>query len=105
MSQGNNKYRVSGAFFENTKGNNGPAFSGFVEIDGVKTHIALWPKTSAAGNNYLQVSEDKKAPGAQGPVAKQPGQFQPRMQQAPVRPTARPMDDDEDEIPFAPEVR
>ncbi len=101
MSQG--KYRVSGAFFENTKG--GPAFSGFVEIDGVKTYLALWPKTSAAGNNYLQVSEDKKAPGAKPQGAQQPGQFKPRTQQAPVRPTARPADDDEDEIPFAPEFR
>ncbi len=53
------EYRVKGAFFENIK-DSGPAFTGFVEIDGVKTSIALWPKRSAAGANYLQVSEDKK---------------------------------------------
>jgi len=54
------EYRIKGAFFENIK-DSGPAFTGFVEIDGVKTQMALWPKTSAAGQNYLQVSEDKKA--------------------------------------------
>ena len=53
------EYRIKGAFFENIK-DSGPAFTGFVEIDGVKTQMALWPKTSAAGQNYLQVSEDKK---------------------------------------------
>lgn len=53
------KYRVTGALFENEK-ETGPAFSGFIEIDGVKTAIALWPKTSAKGQNYLQVGEDRK---------------------------------------------
>jgi len=51
-------YRVKGAFFE--KGGKGPAYTGFVEIDGVKTLISLWSKTSKAGQPYLQVSEDKK---------------------------------------------
>lgn len=90
------EYRVKGAFFENVK-DVGPAFTGFVEIDGVKTSIALWPKTSAAGANYLQVSEDKKKPGAAGggaPPAKSP--FKPR-QPAPTRPQPNDMDDD---IPF-----
>jgi hypothetical protein len=58
-----NDYRIKGAFFE-TEGDTGPAFTGFVEIDGVKTNIALWPKTSAKGQNYLQVSEDKKKQAA-----------------------------------------
>ena len=53
------EYRVKGALFENTK-DSGPAFTGFVEIDGVKTSLALWPKISAKGDRYLQVSEDKK---------------------------------------------
>src|SRR6266550_2750674 len=65
------EYRVKGAFFENIK-DSGPAFTGFVEIDGVKTSIALWPKRSAAGANYLQCSEDKKIQNKKpsgGPVA------------------------------------
>lgn len=93
------EYRVKGAFFENVK-DVGPAFTGFVEIDGVKTSIALWPKTSAAGANYLQVSEDKKKPGAAGggtPPAKSP--FKPR--QPAVQPKPAPDDDmDNDTIPF-----
>lgn len=90
------EYRVKGAFFENVK-DVGPAFTGFVEIDGVKTSIALWPKTSAAGANYLQVSEDKKKPGAAGsgtPPAKSP--FKPRQ---PVPPRSQPNDMDDD-MPF-----
>jgi len=86
------KYRVSGAVFE-AKGGNGPAFSGFVEIDGIKTHIALWPKTSAAGNDYLSISEDKRAAdkaagGGSSPYSRKPAP-------EPRRPT-----DDDDEIPF-----
>ena len=55
-----NEYRIRGAFFENPK-DTGPAMTGFVEIDGVKTYLALWPKVSAKGQNYMGVSEDKKA--------------------------------------------
>lgn len=111
------EYRVKGALFENTKG--GPAFTGFVEIDGVKTMLALWPKVSAAGNDYLQVSEDKKqqqkydakqgndaAPRA--PAVRSP--FQPklpmprntseRQSQGYVR-----RDDMDDDVPFTPEFR
>lgn len=107
-----NKYRVSGAFFE--KGHpNGPAFSGFVEIDGVKTHIALWPETSKSGMNYLSVREDKRKNQAQGaapqggPAPRSPfGQRQaPRPQGGPVRPSANPNDDMDDEIPFNKEWR
>jgi len=69
-------YRVKGAFFENIK-DSGPAFTGFVEIDGVKTMIALWPKTSAKGDNYLQVSEDKKQ--AKKTAAPSGSPLRPRM--------------------------
>ena len=96
------EYRVKGALFENTK-DSGPAFTGFVEIDGVKTSLALWPKTSAKGENYLQVSEDKKraAPaGGTAPPSKSP--FAPRKPAA--APNLRgndPRDSDmDDDIPF-----
>lgn len=74
------KFRVSGALFENDKG--GPAFTGFVEIDGVKTNIALWPKRSAKGNDYLQVSEDMKK-SVQAPSAPQIGSPFKKRQPAP----------------------
>lgn len=94
-------YRVKGAFFENEK-DVGPAFTGFVEIEGVKTSIALWPKTSAAGKNYLQVSEDKKKANAgpsNAPPAKSP--FKPRQPAAQpnLRGAGNPEDMDDD-IPF-----
>jgi len=91
------EYRVSGAFFENEK-DSGPAFTGFVEIEGVKTAIALWPKTSKAGKNYLQVSEDKKkaAAGGAAPQAKSP--FRPRID--PNRGSTYPKSDMDDDIPF-----
>lgn len=96
-------YRIKGAFFENEK-EVGPAFTGFVEIDGVKTMMALWPKTSAAGKNYLQVSEDKKKGGTK-PAPNSP--FKPR--QSNPQPNLRGNDpvgredddlDDGSEIPF-----
>lgn len=97
------QYRVKGAFFESDKPS-GPAFTGFVEIDGIKTHIALWPKTSQSGTNYFQVSEDKRKNQAQAqpaaPVARSP--FARKQQQAPP---ARPSNDMDDDIPFAPEFR
>ena len=95
----NNQYRVSGAFFENDRGS-GPAFTGFVEIDGVKTHIALWPKTSRAGVNYFQVSEDKKKNQAQqggGPAPRSP--FGQRPSAKPPMRTV-PNNDMDDDIPF-----
>lgn len=92
-------YRVKGALFENKK-DVGPAFTGFVEIDGVRTLLALWPKTSAKGDNYLQVSEDKKKANAgppNAPPAKSP--FKPRHQA--VTPKPAPDEDmDNDTIPF-----
>jgi hypothetical protein len=73
-----NDFRIKGAFFENVS-DTGPAFTGFVEIDGVKTQIALWPKTSAKGQNYLQVAEDRKrqserrlAPAPRSPFDRKP---------------------------------
>lgn len=89
------EYRVKGAMFANTK-ERGPAFSGFVEIDGVKTNIALWPKRSAAGADYLQVSENKKMEQGSSPAPRQP------QMNSPIRPRDPPsgrseMDDD---VPF-----
>ena len=111
-----NNYRVKGAFFENMKPT-GPAFTGFVEIDNVRTEIALWPKTSQKGVNYFQVSEDKKKPaqqsGAPGPRRGSgsfgPGQnFAPRSQPPQAqytKPTSgpqhhQPINDMDDDIPF-----
>lgn len=93
------EYRVKGAFFENEK-NVGPAFTGFVEIDGVKTSIALWPKRSAKGANYLQVSEDKKK--SQEPPANPNSPFRPRIpnQQPNLRASGNDPRDDGDDIPF-----
>jgi hypothetical protein len=93
-------FRVKGAFFENLK-DTGPAFTGFVEIDGVKTQIALWPKTSAKGQNYLQVAEEKKRPAAGSAPARSP--FKPR-QQAPQQPQGYgpgyKNNDLDDDVPF-----
>ena len=86
------EYRVKGAFFENDKAS-GPRYTGFVEIDGVRTNIALWPKVSAKGDDYLQVSEKKPMPGA-GTAPRAPAMNSP-IKQAPPR--NRDMDDD---IPF-----
>lgn len=97
------EYRVKGALFENIK-DSGPAFTGFVEIDGVKTSLALWPKTSAKGDRYLQVSEDKKKKTNPAPSANSP--FKPRTGNNPAKTSiARgndPRDDFEDDsdIPF-----
>ena len=82
------QYRISGALFEN-KRDKGPRFSGVIEIDGKKEQIALWPKISAKGHEYLSVSEDKKKDAAAGG----PSPFKPR---APA-PQNKDMDDD---IPF-----
>jgi len=110
----NNNYRVRGAFFENMKPT-GPAFTGFVEIDGVRTEIALWPKTSQKGTNYFQVSEDKgKKKPAQSSFAPAPQSSFTRRQysqpttgrQQPQSPQGRsPFNDLDDEVPFAPEWR
>ena len=99
------EYRIKGAFFENIK-DSGPAFTGFVEIDGVKTSIALWPKRSAAGQNYLQVSEDKKQ--AKKATASPPGSpFKPRkpVGNDPPGELPRRNSDMDDDIPFNPEFR
>ena len=95
-----NQYRVKGAFFENEKPN-GPAFTGFVEIDGVRTEIALWPKTSAKGQNYFQVSEDKRKQQQQATAAPRSPFAKKQVQM----PSPRPPNDMDDDIPFAPEFR
>ena len=82
------QYRISGALFEN-KRDRGPRFSGVIEIDGKKENIALWPKTSAKGHEYLSVSEDKKQ---QDKNSSGPSPFKPR-----ATPARGDMDDD---IPF-----
>ncbi len=98
------EYRVKGAFFENIK-DSGPAFTGFVEIDGVKTSIALWPKRSAAGANYLQVSEDKKQ--SKKAAASSGSPFKPRKPigndppgELPRRRDDDPFDNGGEDIPF-----
>ena len=86
------QYRVRGALFEN-ENPNGPAFRGFIEIDGVKTQITLWPRTSNKGQNYLAVSEDKPKPDA--PRPKSPfGRQQPQQDRFPKS------NMDDDEFPF-----
>lgn len=98
------KYRVSGAMFENTKA--GPAYTGFVEIDGVKTNIALWPKRSAKGQDYMQVAENKMLDKSGGtgvapraPAANSP--FKARTAGSGFVPKS----DMDDDIPFTPEFR
>ena len=88
------QYRVSGAMFKNTRGA-GPEYTGFVEIDGVKTNIALWPKRSAKGDDYLQVGENKPKEGYAAP----PGN--PAMN-SPMKPRVAPpqRNDMDDDIPF-----
>lgn len=91
------QYRVSGVLFKNT--GNGPAFTGEIEIEGVKYPLAIWEKTSAKGNTYYQISEDKR-PGTKqhGAGAQQGSPYAPR-QPAAQQPQARNKDMD-DEIPF-----
>lgn len=102
------EYRVKGALFENER-DTGPAFSGVIEIDNVKTFITCWPKKSAAGKNYLQISEDRKK-AASSPATGGGGRspFQPRKptQQPNLRGAGSlPHDDMDEDIPFAPEFR
>jgi hypothetical protein len=95
-------YRVRGALFENER-DTGPAFTGFVEIDGVKTAVALWPKTSAKGQNYLQVAENKKRQqqvDQRSPPPRSPFN-RPHQPQRPLNAPRNdpPFDDMNDEIP------
>lgn len=91
------KYRISGALFAKTA-QNGPVYAGTIEIDGVKHAIAIWEKTSAAGNQYLQISEDKRAQakldGNAGPAGGGTSKFR-RPSPPPV-----PSSDMDDDIPF-----
>lgn len=92
-----NKPRVSGAIFKNKSGR-GPEYTGVIEIDGKKEQIALWPKTSQAGKDYLQIAEDRKKPDI--PTPPSPGLRSPPPRN-PVRPKSTSDDDDmDDTIPF-----
>ena len=101
----NNPPRISGALFAGTS-QNGPAFKGMIEIDGVKHFICLWPKQSKAGADYLQVSEDKKKSGTQAggfqSKAQAPQGFKPRPQTFGTQPNNNriPPSLDDDDIPF-----
>jgi hypothetical protein len=88
------EYRVSGALFEVDR-QGGPAFTGFIEINGEKTMLALWPKTSAKGQNYFQISEDKKRVDKMANRPKAASPFKPK----PSITSNDPRDDGED-IPF-----
>ena len=81
------QYRISGAIFEVQGG--GPAFTGFIEIDGKKEFIALWPKTSAKGQNYFQVAEDKKRVEKEG-ARSSPSPFKPKPKPSPIKQLPRP---------------
>lgn len=90
------QYRVQGALFEIDR-ESGPAFTGFIEIDGVKTMLALWPKTSAKGQNYFQIAEDKrKADASNRPKPVSP--FKPKPK--PPSGGNDPFGDDGDPIPL-----
>ena len=75
-----------------------------LEVEGVEYRIALWEKKSAAGNAYLQVSEDKKAqeqnaqPGGGAPQPRSLGLRSPPTR--PMTSPARDNEDPDDEIPF-----
>jgi hypothetical protein len=91
------KYRVNGALFEN-ENPNGPAFRGFIEIDGKKEQIALWPRTSNAGKNYLSIAEEKKMQKPAAPASKSPF-GRPKQSQQDSQQGFLPKNDMDDEIP------
>lgn len=92
-----NKPRISGAIFAKEIPN-GPVYAGVIEIDGVKHQISLWEKTSAKGNSYLSISEDKRA--AQQDAPKTASQYAPKRPAAPKPSGGLPKDMDDD-IPFS----
>ena len=91
----NQKYRVSGALFENER-QTGPLYSGFIEIDGVKTQISVWPRTANSGKNFLSISEEKPRVPQQGAPQVRSPQVQTRSP-FPGKPRNEDMDDD---VPF-----
>ena len=96
------KFRVGGALFPKDAPN-GPVFAGTIEIDGVKTAISVWEKTSAAGNQYLQISEDKRGQAKIDAAGGGGGSRQPPVNQfrrPPAKPAPKPADDMDDDIPF-----
>ena len=96
-------YRISGAIFPREIPN-GPAFGGTIEIEGVKYNISLWEKTSKAGNSYLQISEDKRAGNLQGSSAGT-SSVANKFKRPAVTPAPSPINDLDDDVPFAPEFR
>lgn len=102
----NNPRKISGAIFP-SQYQNGPAYTGILEVDGVKYKIALWSKTSAGGKQYLQISEDKKSkntptssPFTGATSAYQQAQKDQEAFGKVVRGSVRGPDDMDDEIPF-----
>ena len=96
------KYRIKGAFFGEHQKHRSSIYW-ICRNRRVKTLMALWPKTSAKGDNYLQVSEDKKKamqPASAPPAPRSP--FKPRGNDPQG---SLPRNDMDDDIPFAPEFR
>lgn len=96
--------KISGALFEKQNASpNAPAFTGFIEIEGVKHNIVLWHKTSGKGLPYLQVAEDKRKneqEASGGNAYTQKTQTTAAPQYGQKRP-AKPEDfDPDDSIPF-----
>jgi len=95
-------YRVSGALFYKEI-TNGPALAGTIEIEGQKYNISCWPKKSKAGNDYLQISEDKRSDKqTTGGNAMAGGASKFRRPSPPVGPK-KPDDDSDPDDPFGPE--
>lgn len=92
------QYRINGAVFQNDRPN-GPIFSGTIEIDGQKSYISLWEKTSKGGKAYLQISEDTYAAQKAAGAAPQ-GQGAASKFRRPAPKPAPNNDDMDDDIPF-----
>ncbi len=80
---------IKGALFPRERG---PRYTGIIEIGNEKYQIAVWEKTSAKGNVYLQISEDRKRD--------QPQQQGGGGASAYARKTPHQHNDMDDDIPF-----
>ncbi len=99
------QYRISGAIFKNESGR-GPEMSGFIEIEGKKENISLWPKRSAKGQDYWQVSENKMQDKNQpSPAPAMNSPMKPRRAPDPGPAVGGRFSDMDDDVPFAPEFR
>jgi uncharacterized protein (DUF736 family) len=86
-----------GALFKNEgdrKRENGPDYSGTLNVNGSEFFLDAWIKTAQSGRKFMSVSvKPKQAPQAQ--------QEQPRQaRQAPSKPKGTGFDDMDDDIPF-----